>query len=186
MIEKGQKAIHFALRNQANQMTTLSDFYGQKIFLFFFPSVDSLNDQVHMISVAKEYEHFERLHVAVLGICGSSVNQLAIQSRRLYIPYLLLSDAEGTVRKAYDVWNQKMTFGTPYWITARTSLLIDETGTVYKTYRRASIDTNAQEVIAFLQHRYEKAEWRKLSRRTKERLRREQKNKTALIRKGLR
>ena len=174
MIEKGQKAINFSLKNQMNLITELADFHGRTVFFFFFPNVDSLNDQAHMISVAKEHSHFQELQVTVLGICGSSVEQLAQQSKRLYIPYLLLSDADGTVRKAYDVWNRKMTFGTPYWITARTSLLIDEMGIIYKTYRRASIETNAQEVVAFLQHRHEKEEWRKLSRRTKERLRREQ------------
>lgn len=175
MIEKGQQAINFSLKNQWNTDIELTQFTGQKVFLFFFPAVDSLNDQVHMINVAKEYAHFQQLHVAVLGICGSPVEQLAKQSRRLYIPYDLLSDEDRTVRKAYGVWNQKMTFGTPYWITARSSLLIDETGMVYKTYRRAPIDTNAQAVVAFLRHQYEKAEWRKLSRRTKERLRRENK-----------
>lgn len=181
MIEKGQKAIPFTLNNQYDQEIALADFYGQQVFIFFFPGVDTLNDQVHMMRVAQEYEHFRHLHVAVLGICGSTGEQLAIVSRHLALPYFILADEDGAVRRAYDVWNQKMTFGTPYWITARTSLLIDETGLIYKTYRRAAIETNAQEVVAYLTHRHDKAAWRKLSRRTKERLRREWKYRQAEI-----
>ncbi len=172
-MEKGQKAINFSLKDQMNMTIRLSDFIGHKVFLFFFSEVNSLNDQVHMINVAKEFTHFQQYHVSVLGVCGSTVEQIIQQSHRLYIPYYLLSDADANVRKAYGVWKQKMTFGKPYWITARTSLLIDETGIVYKVYRRAAVDTNAQEVVAFLQHQYEKDEWRKLPRRTKERLRRQ-------------
>ena len=53
MIEKGQKAINFSLKNQMNLITELADFHGRKVFLFFFPKVDSFNDQAHLISVAK-------------------------------------------------------------------------------------------------------------------------------------
>jgi len=173
MLAKGQKAPNFYLKNQYDEWVELASLRGRKVFLFFFSSVDALDNQTHMISYAKQIAWFNQLNVSVIGICESEVTEIYEVSSRYHIPYLLLSDADCKVRKLYDVWNKKITFGTERWITSRTSLLIDEAGWIYKTYKRAHIDTNADEVLQYLQHQHEKAEWRKLSRRKKERIRRE-------------
>jgi len=176
MIGKGQKAPDFCLKNQKGEWTELSMFSGQKVCLFFFSDVDTLNDQLYVINYAKEITRFQDLNVTVIGICGSSVTALAKQSQRLYVPYVLLSDVDGDVRRSYDVWNRKMVFGKERWITSRSALLIREDGIVYRTYKRVNIERHVYEMLAYLQHWQEKEEWRKLSRRTKERIRREQAN----------
>lgn len=162
------------MRNQGNTWTSLHELLGHKVFLFFISDVNTLENQVHMISYAKRIAWFQALGVIVVGICGSSVPELKEQSDRLYLPFILLSDPDGKVRNAYDVWNCKVTFGVPRWITSRTSLVIGEDGIVMKTYKRANIERNAFDVLTYLQHLHDKAQWRTLSRRTKERIRREQ------------
>ncbi len=177
MLAKGQEAPNFYLKDQYDEWIELATFRGRKVFLFFFSSVTVLDNQTHMINYAKQIAWFNQLGVSVIGICESEVTELYEVSSSFHIPYLLLSDADCKVRKLYDVWNKKITFGKERWITARTSLLIDENGRIYKTYKRANIDTNATEVLQYLQHQHEKAEWRKLSRRKKERIRRENEQK---------
>lgn len=166
--------MNFRLKNQGNTWTELHELTGHKVFLFFLSDVQTLDNQVHMINYAKEIAWFQRLGVIVIGICGSSVAEIKEQSDRLYLPFILLSDESGEVRKAYDVWNCKITFGTERWITSRTSLIIDEHGMILKTYKRANIERNVYDVLEYLQHLHDKASWRMLSRRTKERIRREQ------------
>lgn len=174
MIEKNQIAPNFQLKDQGNNLVTLSSFRGHKVFLFFFPEINTLNDQVHVISYAREIAWFQRLGIIVIGISGSSVEELYEQTERLFFPFLLLSDQDAVVRKLYDVWHYKAVFGTKRWITARTGLIIDENGVVLRTWKRINLESHAYEVLDYLQHRHDKEAWRKLSRRTKERIRREE------------
>lgn len=172
MIEIKQKAPNFRLKNQGNTFTSLNDLIGHKVFLYFFTDINDLRCQVHAAHYAMEIENFQKHNYIVVGISGNSVEDLMVQSKRLFIPFLLLSDFDCEVRKAYQVWNEKITFGNAYHITNRCSLLIDEKGIITKTYKRAHIMKNGKEVIEFLDKKKEKEEWRKLSRRKKEKLKR--------------
>lgn len=174
MIEKNQMAPNFQLRDQGNNLVSLEGLRGHKIFLFFFPGISSLNDQVHVIGYARQIAWFQRLGIIVIGICGSEEKDLYAQSQRLSLPYLLLSDADATVRKQYGVWVEKAVFGKKRWISARTALFIDESGMIVRTWKRINLESHAYEVLDYFQHLHDKAEWRKLSRRKKERIRREQ------------
>lgn len=174
MIEKNQVAPNFQLRDQGNNLVELEKFRGHTVFLFFFPAIDTLDDQVHVITYAKEIAWFQKLGVIVMGISGSSIARHNEESQRLFLPYLLLSDTDASVRQSYDVWNYKAVFGIKRWITARTALLIDKEGKIIKTWKRINIERHVYDVLDYLQHQHDKAEWRKLSRRTKERIRREQ------------
>lgn len=174
MIEKGLQAPDFHLQDQKNQWIELKAFLGTKVCILFFSSITNLDNQAFIISYAKMADHFSELNVHIIAVCGDSIDILKKESKRLHIPFSLLSDPNQAVRKRYDVWNQKITFGKPHWITSRSSLLINEHGVIYRTYKRAHIEVNVIEVLSFLRRDYEKSEWRKLSRRTKERIKREQ------------
>lgn len=174
MIEKGLQAPNFYLQDQNKQWIELKAFSGTKVCILFFSSVTSLDNQAFIISYAKMIDYFAAFHAHIIAVCDDSIEVLERECKRLHIPFSLLSDPNQQIRKLYEVWNQKITFGKPRWITTRSALLIDENGVIYKTLKRAHIETSAAEILRFLKHDHEKAQWRKLSRRTKERIKREQ------------
>lgn len=174
MIEKGLRAPNFHLQDQNHEWIELNAFQGTKVCILFLSSITRLDHQAFIISYAKMIDSFSIFNVRIIAVCEDTCDVLRCESKRLHIPFTLLYDPNQRVRKLYGVWIQKMTFGKPKWITARSSLLIDENGFIYKTFKRAHIDKNVTEVLSFLKRDYERNEWRKLSRRTKERLKKEQ------------
>ncbi len=174
MIDKDLQAPDFYLQDQYEQWIKLSDYRGEKVCILFFSSITSLDNQAFLINYAKRINDFHLFKTDVIAICGDASDELNTICKRLHIPFSILADTDHKVRQCYDVWNQKITFGEIRWITSRSSLLIDETGRVYKTYKRANIETNAADVLEFIQRNNEKAAWRKLSRRAKEKKKREQ------------
>ncbi len=181
MIAKGSTAADFCLMDQSGQRVCLSFFKGMKVCLFFLPDIQALENQLIVIGFAREYARFQQLGIHVIGICGEDVDTYFIREHGVLVPFPLLSDRNQVARKQYDVWKQKIVFGQARWLTVRSALCIDEKGIVCHTFKRLNIDHGVQDILAFLQHRHDKEEWRKLSRRTKERIRREQAKKHDVI-----
>lgn len=174
MIEKGLQAPNFILSDQHDQRIVLNAYRGTKVCLLFFSTVTSLDNQAFLINYAKMIDYFTILGIKVIAVCENSTEELRTACKQLHIPFSVLADSNYEVRKRYEVWIRKITFGKERWITVRSSLLIDENGIILKTYKRAAVETNATEVLTFVKHYNDKAAWRKLSRRTKERMKKEQ------------
>ncbi len=63
-------------------------------------------------------------------------------------PFSLLSDESKTTIKAYDAWGLKKFMGREYEGIHRYSYLIDENGTIEKTYLKVNTKTHGQDVLA--------------------------------------
>ena len=74
-------------------------------------------------------------------------------SYRLTVPFVLLSDPEFQVLQAYDVWKEKKSSGKVTMGTVRTTYIIDERGIIEKVMPKVKPDTNAADVIAYLEGR---------------------------------
>lgn len=100
----GDEAPDFELQNQDGKLVTLSQFRGQKsVVLFFYPKDETPGCIKEVCGFRDHYEDFLTLGAEVLGVSSDSVSshKLFRLSRRL--PFPLLSDAKGKVRKAYGV-----------------------------------------------------------------------------------
>lgn len=58
-----------------------------------------------MASYARNWESFTAIGLGVAAISVDTVEQNAAMVDKLLLPFPLLSDPEGDVIKAYDVWN---------------------------------------------------------------------------------
>lgn len=173
MIEKNKMAPSFCLESQNHTWMNLEQLRGKKVFLFFLPKSNCLSDQVQLMSYVSEYRRFLKLNVEVIGICGSPMEDIQEIAFYFKLPFLLLEDRNHLAREAYGVWREKVTYGIRRSITSRSTLVIDESGIVIKTYKRIKAESNVQEVLEFLEQLAEKNAWRQLSRREKEKIRKE-------------
>lgn len=177
MIKVMNKAPLFQLKDQHNSDFNLHSLQGKRILIYFFPDITSLNCQVHASMYARNMQRFQEHNVVVIGISGNQISELKEQSERLFLNFILLSDEKRFVQEQYGVWEKKITFGKERWITKRCALLIDEQGVIIKVYKRATIEHNVFEVLAYLDHIQHKAYWKTLSRRQKEKIRKADKRK---------
>ena len=124
-VDVGAKAPDFTLPSQSGETVSLRDFFGQKpVVLFFYPKDDTPGCTKQARAFRDGYEEFGKLDVEVIGISSDSVESHKGFAEKHSLPFLLLSDEEGKVRKLYGVPN---TFGL---LPGRVTYVVDAEGTV--------------------------------------------------------
>ena len=66
------------------------------------------------------------------------------------LPFVLLSDPELQVIQAYGVWQEKKLYGKVSMGVVRSTYLIDEQGVIERVMPKVKPDTNAAEILAYL------------------------------------
>ena len=84
----------------------------------------------------------------IFGVSADSVKAQKSFCDKQKFPFSLLSDPSKEIIKAYDAWGPKKFMGREYEGIHRYSYLIDEKGTVERTYPKVKTKTFAQDVLA--------------------------------------
>lgn len=151
MLEVGSRAPEFTLQDKEGKEVALSDFKGKKVVLYFYPKDNTPGCTRQACAFAQQYSTFRSLDVIVIGISKDSVASHVKFAEKYNLPFLLLSDPEKNVIEAYDVWQEKKNYGKITMGVARTTYVIDENGIVEKVMPQVKPDTNAEEILTYLQ-----------------------------------
>lgn len=153
MLEAGMKAPEFTLNDQNGNPVRLSDHLGKKVVLYFYPKDNTPGCTRQACAFAGSYEGFRAKEVAVIGISKDSVASHLKFVQKFDLPFTLLSDPELEAIQAYGVWQEKKLYGKASMGVVRTTFLIDENGCIEKVMPKVKPDTNAQEILAYLEGR---------------------------------
>ena len=150
MLEVGMKAPDFALMNQNGEEVKLSDFYGKRIVLYFYPKDNTPGCTRQACAFAAAYDGFRNKDVQVIGISKDSVASHLKFAQKHELPFVLLSDPELTAIQDYDVWKDKKLYGKSSMGVVRTTYIINAQGVIEKVMPKVKPDTNAAEILAYL------------------------------------
>ncbi len=121
----GDPAPDFSLPSSSGEIVSLSDFRGRaEVVLYFYPRDHSPACSAEACSFRDSYEAFRDAGAEVIGVSADSPESHHRFAKRLRLPFLLLSDAGGSVGSRYGV---SRTFGL---IPGRVTFLIDRQGIV--------------------------------------------------------
>jgi peroxiredoxin Q/BCP len=124
-VEVRSAAPNFTLPSQTGEMVSLRDFIGSKpVVLFFYPKDDTPGCTRQVCTFRDEYEGFRKLDAEVIGVSSDSVKSHRHFAAKYDLPFTLLSDEGGKVRKLFGASN---TFGL---FPGRVTYVIDEEGIV--------------------------------------------------------
>ena len=124
-IQAGDKAPDFTLPSQAGEKVRLSDQLGQRVVvLYFYPKDETSGCTKEACAFRDNYEVFAEAGAEVIGVSSDSVDRHAAFASHHNLPFTLVSDANGEVRKAYGVPSM---LGV---LPGRVTYVIDRTGTV--------------------------------------------------------
>lgn len=151
MLKEGSKAPQFALPDQNGDLVSLADFAGKRVVLYFYPKDNTPGCTRQACAFAGAYGKFEKLGVVVIGVSKDSVKSHASFAEKQGLPFILLSDPGLEVIQAYDVWKEKKLYGKVSMGVVRTTYIIDEDGRIEKTMEKVKPDTNAEEILAYLE-----------------------------------
>ena len=124
-INVGDKAPDFTLPSQMGDNVTLSEYFGEKnIVLYFYPKDETKGCTREACEFRDRYDIFTNLGAEVLGVSSDSLESHKSFATHHGLPFLLLSDEEGKVRKLYGV---PSTMGI---LPGRVTYIIDKKGII--------------------------------------------------------
>jgi len=150
MLTAGMKAPDFTLNDQSGAPVSLSDHLGKKVVLYFYPKDNTPGCTRQACAFAQSYAAFREKNVAVIGVSKDSVASHVKFAQKFELPFTLLSDPELKAIEPYGVWQEKKMCGKTCMGVVRTTFIIDENGMIEKVMPKVKPDTNAAEILAYL------------------------------------
>ena len=150
MLEVGMKAPDFTLPDKQGIPVSLSDFLGKRVVLYFYPKDNTPGCTRQACAFAQSYSRFEANNVVVIGISKDSAASHLKFAEKYELPFVLLSDPELQAIQAYGVWQEKKLYGKVSMGVVRSTYLINEQGVIEKVMPKVKPDTNANEILAYL------------------------------------
>ena len=124
-VKVGDRAPDFTLLSNTGENVTLSQFLGRKnVVIFFYPMDESPVCSREAEAFRDKYEDFKELNAEVMGISSQSVESHKSFANNHNLPFILLSDADNSVRKLYGV---STTLGV---VPGRVTYVIDKEGVI--------------------------------------------------------
>ncbi len=150
MLKVGTKAPAFTLQNQNKETINLSDFLGKKVVLYFYPKDHTPGCTRQACAFRDSYDEFKSKDIVVIGISSDTEDAHLKFVEDYNLPFNLLADPERKVIDEYGVWVEKINFGKKYMGINRSTYIIDENGIIEKTFAKANPDTNASDILEYL------------------------------------
>ncbi len=147
MLEAGQKAPDFTLKDKNGNDISLSDFRGKKVVLYFYPKDNTPGCTRQACAFSGLYSEFQKRGIEVIGISKDSAASHAKFAEKHGLDFILLSDPELTAIQAYGVWQEKKLYGKVSMGVVRTTFIIDENGIIEKIMPKVKPDTNAADIL---------------------------------------
>jgi len=129
MLSVGDTAPDFALPSQDGRVVRLSDLLKKKaVVLYFYPKDETLVCTAEACAFRDAYEVFTDAGAEVVGVSDDSVSSHEGFAAHHRLPFILLSDAGGELRKRYAV---DSLMGL---LRGRVTFVIDRSGVVRHVY----------------------------------------------------
>ena len=150
MLKEGMPAPAFSLEDKTGKKVNLSDFLGKKVVLYFYPKDNTPGCTRQACAFAAAYGDFAAKNAVIIGISKDGAASHAKFAEKYSLPFILLSDENLDVIKAYGAWKNKKLYGRTFLGVVRTTYVIDENGIVIAAMPKVKPETNAEEVLAMI------------------------------------
>jgi thioredoxin-dependent peroxiredoxin len=145
-VAAGSLAPNFTLPSQSGKMVSLRDFLGKKpVILYFYPKDDTPGCTKEACAFRERHEDFRELNAEVIGISSDPVESHRSFAAKHELPFTLLSDEGGRVRKLYGA---SSTFGL---VPGRVTYVLDEEGVVRHIFSsQLGVEEHVEEALEAL------------------------------------
>jgi thioredoxin-dependent peroxiredoxin len=128
-VKAGDKAPDFTLPSQSGEQVKLHDRLGERVVvLYFYPRDDTRGCTAEACAFRDSHEAFTDVGADVIGVSSDSADRHAAFAGKHKLPFTLLSDQGGQVRKLYGV---PAVLGL---LPGRVTYVIDRQGTVRHSF----------------------------------------------------
>jgi thioredoxin-dependent peroxiredoxin len=144
----GKKIAPFKAVTTVNSELSSRDLLGTPYVLYFSPRDDTPGCTLESKGFRDLHAEFGKLGVRVLGISRDSLASHAKFQGKYDLPFELVSDADETLCKQFDVIKDKNMYGKKVRGIERSTFLVDAAGVLRKEWRKVKVDGHVAEVLA--------------------------------------
>ena len=149
-LKTGCKAPNFSLMDQDGKKVKLSDFKGKKLLLYFYPKADTPGCTKQACSVSASLKELKKHGIEAVGISPDLPEKQKKFDSKHKLGFLLLSDPDNRIAKAYGAWGEKSMYGKKYEGIIRSSFLIDAKATVIQVWYKVKPEDTIPKAMATL------------------------------------
>ena len=144
LLKSGDLAPAFSMRNQQGTLTTLDQFKGHHVVLWWYPLADTPGWTIEGKGFRDRIQDFTAKNAIILGASFDEPEKNRAFHEKFNFSYDLLSDPDKVTGEAYGVIQEDK----PY--PARITFLIDPEGKIEKVYNPVVPAEHPDEVLADL------------------------------------
>jgi peroxiredoxin Q/BCP len=146
-IKIGQEVPDFTLPASSGQETSLSQYRGRKVILYFYPKNMTPGCTQEACEFRDAHDRITAHNAVVLGISPDSLASHAKFTQKNALPFLLLSDEDHKVSEMFGVWQLKKLYGKEFMGIVRSTFLIDEQGVLAQEWRKVRVKGHVETAL---------------------------------------
>lgn len=124
---------------------------GRNLILYFYPKDNTSGCTAEACDFRDAVADFRTVNATVIGVSKDSVRKHDNFKAKNNLPFMLLSDEDGTLCELFGVWQEKKLYGRTYMGIERSTFLIDEEGVVCEAWRKVRVKGHVAAVLAAAQ-----------------------------------
>ena len=140
----------FELPSTGNKVFRLSEIPGKNLVIYFYPKDDTPGCTTEGQQFRDAYTEFTRLDCNIVGISRDSITSHENFKMKMDFPFELLSDADETVCKLFNVIKMKNMYGKQVRGIERSTFVLDAKGALQREWRGVKVPGHVQEVLEFV------------------------------------
>lgn len=153
----GDKAPNFKAPATVKGEISLSDLAGQRVILYFYPKDDTSGCTKEACGFQENLSEMEALNAHVIGVSKDPMPSHEKFAAKYDLTFPLISDQDGAICEAYDVWVEKSMYGRKYMGIERATFVIGVDGTIEQIWRKVKVPGHVNAIAKHLNNQAEAA-----------------------------
>ena len=147
MVSIGKKVPSFSAAATGDKTVSLDDFKGKNLVIYFYPKDSTPGCTLEGQNFRDQYAAFQQANTDILGVSRDSLKAHENFRAKQSFPFDLLSDADETLCKLFDVIHEKNMYGRKVMGIVRSTFLIDGDGILRAEWRKVRVKGHVDEVL---------------------------------------
>lgn len=129
-LEIGDQAPAFTLPNDSGETTSLSDYQGKRVLVYFYPRANTPGCTTEACDFRDSLTQLNDLGIEVVGISPDTVDKLVAFREKNNLTFPLLADPDKNVLKEWGAFGEKKNYGKIVEGVIRSTFLVGTDGTI--------------------------------------------------------
>lgn len=129
-LEIGDQAPAFTLPNDSGETTSLSDYQGKRVLVYFYPRANTPGCTTEACDFRDSLTQLNDLGIEVVGISPDTVDKLMAFREKNNLTFPLLADPDKNVLKEWGAFGEKKNYGKIVEGVIRSTFLVGTDGTI--------------------------------------------------------